>query len=161
MLKFSLCVVTSSRTKDTDLVAPALTQYLDTVGAQLSTTHFCADKVSDLQNALTFLSEQDSPIILFAGGTGLTSDDVTPEALEPMYQRKLPGFDEAMRMANFSKIPGTILSRGVSGIYNKKIVLSLPGSPKAVVENLSVVFPVLKHAVKKVSEDVSQSSCEN
>jgi molybdenum cofactor synthesis domain-containing protein len=153
MLKFSLCVVTSTRNKDTDLVAPKLSEYLKSVEAQLELVHFSKDSIVDLQNSLKYLSAQNPPIIIFAGGTGLTSDDVTPEALEPMYQRKLPGFDEAMRMANFTKIPGTILSRGVSGIYNQKIVLSMPGSPKAVVENLSVVFPVLDHAVKKLADD--------
>jgi molybdenum cofactor synthesis domain-containing protein len=153
VLKFSLCVVTSTRNKDTDLVATKLSDYLKSVDAQLDLVHFSKDSIVDLQNSLKYLSTQNAPIIIFAGGTGLTSDDVTPEALEPMYQRKLPGFDEAMRMANFTKIPGTILSRGVSGIYNQKIVLSMPGSPKAVVENLSVVFPVLDHAVKKLADD--------
>ncbi|MFZ4715004.1 MAG: MogA/MoaB family molybdenum cofactor biosynthesis protein [Bacteriovoracaceae bacterium] len=155
MLKFSLCVVTTSRNRDSDLVGPVLQKYLEDQGDELRHIELCTDTISAIQNALLKMSEQDSSILLFSGGTGLTSDDVTPEALEPMYQRKLPGFDEAMRMANFAKIPGTILSRGVSGVFQKKLVISLPGSPKAVVENLSVVYPVLSHAVKKISDDKS------
>ncbi len=153
MLTFSLAIVSTSRTPATDEVAGKVSSYLETKGAKLETSLIVKDKQDEIQSALKKLAELTAPVIIFAGGTGLTSDDVTPEALTPMYERLLPGFDEAMRMANFAKVPQSILSRGVSGIYKKKIVLSLPGNPKAVIENLDVILSVLPHAVKKLSDD--------
>lgn len=148
MLKVVLVVVSTSRSKDTDLVAPKVQTLLP-----LEKVLIVKDQIELLRDTLINLGETNLDIIIFAGGTGLTSDDVTPEAISPLYERKLPGFDEAMRMESFKKTPFAILSRAESGIYKKKIILQLPGSPKAVVECLEVILPVLKHAVEKIKGD--------
>lgn len=155
MLKVALVVVSTSRSKDTDLVAPKVQPLLPLTKALI-----VKDSVELLRDTLIKLGEESLDIIIFAGGTGLTSDDVTPEAISPLYERKLPGFDEAMRMESFKKTPFAILSRAESGIYKKKIILQLPGSPKAVAECLEVIMPVLKHAVEKI-QDNKQSCSEN
>lgn len=155
MLKVALVVVSTSRSKDTDLVAPVVEKLFPE-----TKTLIIKDNIEKLRDTLIKLGEENLDLIIYAGGTGLTSDDVTPEAISPLYERKLPGFDEAMRMESFKKTPFALLSRAESGIYKKKIVLQLPGSPKAVAECLEVILPVLKHAVEKI-QDNKQSCSEN
>lgn len=148
MLKVVLVVVSTTRSKDTDLVAPKVQALIP-----LEKVLIVKDQLELLRDTLIQLGEENHDIIIFAGGTGLTSDDVTPEAISPLYERKLPGFDEAMRMESFKKTPLAILSRAESGIYKNKIILQLPGSPKAVGECLEVILPALNHAVGKLKDD--------
>ena len=86
--------------------------------------------------------------MLVTGGTGFAPRDVTPEALGPIYDRKTPGIDEAMRAFSMQVKPHGMLSRGVSGIRRSTLVLSFPGSPKACGELFDVVQPVLNHALE-------------
>ncbi len=91
----------------------------------------------------------DAPeLILVTGGTGFAPRDVTPEALGPVYDRRTPGIDEAMRAFSMQVKPHGMLSRGVSGIRGGTLVLSFPGSPKACGELFDVVAPVLNHALE-------------
>ena len=91
----------------------------------------------------------DAPeLVLVTGGTGFAPRDVTPEALSPIYDRKTPGIDEAMRAFSMQVKPHGMLSRGVSGIRRSTLVLSFPGSPKACGELFDVVQPVLNHALE-------------
>ena len=91
----------------------------------------------------------DAPeLVLVTGGTGFAPRDVTPEALGPIYDRKTPGIDEAMRAFSMRVKPHGMLSRGVSGIRRSTLVLSFPGSPKACGELFDVVQPVLNHALE-------------
>ena len=87
-------------------------------------------------------------LVLVTGGTGFAPRDVTPEALGPIYDRKTPGIDEAMRTFSMQVKPHGMLSRGVSGIRRSTLVLSFPGSPKACGELFDVVQPVLNHALE-------------
>ena len=91
----------------------------------------------------------DAPeLVLVTGGTGFAPRDVTPEALGPIYDRKTPGIDEAMRAFSMQVKPHGMLSRGVSGLRKGTLVLSFPGSPKACGELFDVVQPVLNHALE-------------
>ena len=91
----------------------------------------------------------DAPeLVLVTGGTGFAPRDVTPEALGPIYDRRTPGIDEAMRAFSMRVKPHGMLSRGVSGIRKGTLVLSFPGSPKACGELFDVVQPVLNHALE-------------
>jgi len=87
-------------------------------------------------------------LILTTGGTGLSPTDVTPEATLEVIERRAPGFEEAMRAACIQKTPHAMLSRAVAGILHKTLIINLPGSPKAVRENLEVILPALPHAVQ-------------
>jgi molybdenum cofactor synthesis domain-containing protein len=91
----------------------------------------------------------DAPeLVLVTGGTGFAPRDVTPEALGPIYDRRTPGIDEAMRAFSMQVKPHGMLSRGVSGLRKGTLVLSFPGSPKACGELFDVVQPVLNHALE-------------
>jgi molybdopterin adenylyltransferase len=89
-------------------------------------------------------------LILTSGGTGLTPRDVAPESTLAVLEREIPGLAEAMRAASLAKTPHAMLSRGVAGMRGKTLIINLPGSPKAVRENLEVVLPALPHALEKI-----------
>lgn len=90
-------------------------------------------------------------LIVTTGGTGVAPSDVTPEAMEQVIEKELPGMAEAMRAASMLKTSRAMLSRGRVGIRGKTLVVNLPGSLKAVQENLDVILPVLPHALEKIA----------
>lgn len=87
-------------------------------------------------------------VILTTGGTGLSPRDVTPEATLDVAQRMVPGIAEAMRAESMRITKRAMLSRGVAAVRGGTLIINLPGSPKAVRENLSCVLPALSHAVE-------------
>ncbi len=89
-------------------------------------------------------------IVLTTGGTGVTPRDVTPEATKAVIERELPGMSEAMRAESLKKTPHAMVSRAVCGIRKTTLIINLPGSPRAVRENLAVVLPALRHTVEKI-----------
>ncbi len=99
-------------------------------------------------------------LILTNGGTGLSPRDTTPEALAPLLERRLPGFEQTMTLASLKQTPMAALSRAVAGTIGRSIVISLPGSRKAVSENLQAILPVLGHALNKLHGDASDCGGE-
>ena len=89
----------------------------------------------------------NTPLIFTTGGTGLTPDDVTPEATRAVIDREAPGFVEAMRAESLRHTPLGILTRGVSGIAGRTLIVNFPGNPKAIGELFPVIAPTLEHAV--------------
>lgn len=87
-------------------------------------------------------------LILTTGGTGFSPRDWTPEATLAVIDRQAPGISEAMRYASLQITPKAMLSRGVSGIRGTTLIINLPGSPKAVRENLDYILPALKHGLE-------------
>ena len=89
-------------------------------------------------------------LILTTGGTGMTSRDVTPEATLTVLDRQAPGFAEAMRAGSLEKTPHAMLSRAVSGIRGKTLVINMPGSPRACREQFAMIAAALPHGVEKL-----------
>jgi len=87
-------------------------------------------------------------LILTSGGTGLGPRDVTPEATREVIEREAPGFVEAMREETRKKTPHAILSRAVSGIVGRTLIVNLPGNPRGARECLEVILPALPHAIE-------------
>ncbi len=92
-------------------------------------------------------------VILTTGGTGFAPHDVTPEATRAVIEREAPGLAEAIRAASLQITKHAMLSRGVCGLRGRTLIVNLPGNPKAVVEALEVIAPVLPHAVALLSEE--------
>jgi molybdopterin adenylyltransferase len=86
-------------------------------------------------------------LIVTTGGTGPSPRDVTPEATVAVCDKILPGFGEVMRSASLGFVPTAILSRQTAGIRNRTLIINLPGRPKAIRENLEVVFPAVPYCV--------------
>ena len=95
-------------------------------------------------------------LILTTGGTGVSPRDVTPEATRAVIEREVPGMAEAMRWASLQKTPHAMISRAVAGIRGRCLIVNLPGSPRAVRENLEVILPSLPHAIEKIHGDPSE-----
>lgn len=93
---------------------------------------------------------EDADVVVTNGGTGLHPRDETPEATRDIIDRVVPGVAEAMRAASLAVTPMGMLSRAVAGVRATTFVINLPGSPKAAVENLQAVLPVLRHAVDQL-----------
>ncbi len=104
--------------------------------------------------------ERLADLILTTGGTGVSPRDVTPEATLEVIEKEVPGFSEAMRAESLKKTPHAMISRAVCGIRGKSLIVNLPGSPKGVRENLTVILPALPHALSKIKGDPSECAQE-
>jgi molybdenum cofactor synthesis domain-containing protein len=96
----------------------------------------------------TWADDAGLDLVLTTGGTGFAPRDVTPEATRDVINREAPGLAEAMRAASLEITPHAMLSRAVSGIRGTTLIVNLPGSPKAVRENLETILPALPHAIE-------------
>ena len=113
-----------------------------------------ADEEETIVLMLTkWTDELQLDLILTTGGTGLSPRDVTPQATERILDYQVPGMAEAMRAASMSKTPHAMLSRALVGVRGKTLIVNLPGSPKAVRENLAALLPALPHALGKLKGD--------
>jgi molybdopterin adenylyltransferase len=97
---------------------------------------------------LTWADEAELDLVLTTGGTGFAPRDRTPEATRDVIEREAPGLVEAMRAASLRITPHAMLSRAVAGIRGRTLIVNLPGSPKAVRENLETILPALPHAIE-------------
>ena len=129
-----------------DASGPVVAAALRELGFTVSETAVVPDGVDSVANVLTRLADVVS-LIVTTGGTGLSPRDLTPEGTRLVIDREVQGISEAMRASTFGKIPFGMLSRGVSGLRGRCLIINMPGSPKAVLEGLDVVGPVLIHAV--------------
>ena len=93
-------------------------------------------------------------LVLTSGGTGLSSRDRTPQATAAVIDYEVPGIAEAIRAASMLSTKSAMLSRALAGVRGKTLVINLPGSPRAVAESLSIVLPVLPHALELLADRV-------
>jgi molybdenum cofactor synthesis domain-containing protein len=112
------------------------------------------DDFDQLKETLVSWADSDQlDIILTTGGTGVAPRDVTPEATLAVVDRRVPGIPEAMRAESLKITPHAMLSRMAAGIRQRTLIINLPGSPKAALENFEVVRAILEHAVQLLRED--------
>jgi molybdopterin adenylyltransferase len=139
--------VAAGRTEDRsgELLAELATE----AGAEVVAREVVSDELEQIADALRrhAAPESDTPLIFTTGGTGLTPDDVTPEATRAIIDREAPGFAEAMRAESLRHTPLGILTRGVSGISNQTLIINFPGNPRSIGELFPVIAPTLEHAV--------------
>ena len=155
-LKIGILTVSdrSSRGEREDASGPALKEKILAQGWDVVEQGLVPDAIPALKDILTrWVDSERCDVILTTGGTGFSPRDVTPEATRAIIHREAPGLAEAMRAASLEITPHAMLSRAVVGIRNNTLILNLPGSPKAALENLDVVLPVLPHAVQLLQED--------
>jgi len=144
----------SSRGERDDSSGPALVRLIQAEGWSIAKEAILPDDESAIrQTLIEWVDSSDFDVILTTGGTGFSPRDVTPEATRSIIEREAPGLAESMRAASLKITPHAMLSRVVTGIRKKTLIINLPGSPKGAVENLQVILPVLPHAVQLLSED--------
>lgn len=149
----------SARGEREDASGPALARLIEAEGWSLTKQDLLPDDESAIRDRLrSWADSGEIDLILTTGGTGLAPRDVTPEATRAVIDRETPGLAEAMRAASLKLTPHAMLSRSITGIRKRTLILNLPGSPKGAVENLQVVLPVLPHAVQLLREDSAAES---
>lgn len=122
---------------------------------QVAVKEYCIipDEIENIQNKVQQLYNDNTDIIIFTGGTGLSSRDVTPEALKPMLDREIPGIGEAARSFGQELTPYSMLSRSFGGLKGKTLIVALPGSTGGATESMDALFPYLLH-IFKVMENI-------
>jgi molybdenum cofactor synthesis domain-containing protein len=137
--------VAAGRTED--LSGQELAALATAAGAEVIDRAVIADEQAAIETELRRQLAAGADLIFTTGGTGLTSDDVTPEATRAVIDRDAPGFAEAMRAESIRHTPMGILTRGVSGIAGRTLIINFPGNPKAIRELFPVIAPTLDHVV--------------
>lgn len=114
------------------------------------------DEIPDIRDTLIRYADDNLDLIITTGGTGLSPRDVTPEATSSVIEKEIRGMAEAMRLESMKKTPFGMLSRGIVGTRKNSLIINLPGSPRAVRENLEVLLPVIPHTIEKLQGDPTE-----
>jgi molybdenum cofactor synthesis domain-containing protein len=137
---------TLARGEGEDRSGPALVELCQAAGLDVTHETVADDRAAIAAAIARQADERGARFVFTTGGTGLTPDDVTPEATRDAIDREAPGYAEAIRADSRSHTPLGILTRGVSGVRGRTLVVNLPGNPKAIGQSWPVLAPTLKHA---------------
>jgi cyclic pyranopterin monophosphate synthase len=127
-----------------DKAGAMVAERLKAAGLDVMSVIVVPDEIADIQSCLLEHAPK-ADVLLFVGGTGLSHRDVTPEAVKPMLTREIEGVMETARQYGQDRMPFAMLSRGVAGMVNETLVMTLPGSTKGAQETLDAVFPAVMH----------------
>lgn len=153
-----------SRGETQDLSGPAIKEFLESEkAAKLVVSEFVTDCVPDERETIAetlkdWADTKKIPLILTTGGTGFAPRDVTPEATKDVLEKEAPGIVIAMITASLAVTPHAMLSRPAAGIRGKSLIINLPGSTKAVKENLAAIIAALPHAVGLIVDESGSSA---
>lgn len=139
-----------------DLSGPALAEALERASYELLPPVLVPDEQPQIEAALLAACEANAALVLTTGGTGFAPRDLTPEATLAVCEKLVPGIPEAMRAASLQITPRAMLSRAAAGIRGRTLIVNLPGSPKAALENLAPVLPAISHGLKMLRAEGPQ-----
>ncbi len=146
-----------SRGEREDLSGREIIRLLTDIGVVIDQSGIIPDEKDMIREILIdYADKKNLDLIITTGGTGVSPRDVTPDATLEVIDREVPGMAEAMRRESTAITPHAMISRAVVGIRGKTLIVNLPGSPRSVRENLTVILPALKHAVEKIKGDSSE-----
>ena len=138
-----------------DESGPALLDMLSELSPAKRELFLLPDDPRALRKLVRDLASSGWGLIVTTGGTGLSPRDFTPEALLPVLDRRLPGFEQVMFSKGLAHTPRAVLSRCLAGTLGRTMLIALPGSRLASQENLAALLPVLPHALEKLNGDMS------
>ncbi|MCL5264593.1 MAG: MogA/MoaB family molybdenum cofactor biosynthesis protein [Chloroflexi bacterium] len=135
-----------------DVSGQEIRKALQSIGAEIVDYRIVPDERAMIEATLkSWADEQRVDLVLTTGGTGLSPRDVTPEATLAVIDKEIPAIPMAILVEGIRKTPRAMLSRAVAGVRGRTLIINLPGSPRAVRENLDVVLPIVPHAIEIIT----------
>ncbi|MCL4317020.1 MAG: molybdenum cofactor biosynthesis protein MoaB [Candidatus Thermoplasmatota archaeon] len=149
---FGIVTVSDSRTHETDSSGTIIEKLVSAAGHSVAVRSIVKDDGREILSALTASIDGGAEAVVFTGGTGITSRDVTYETLRPLMEKLLDGFGELFRYLSYMKIgSAAIMSRAFAGVIKGKIVFCLPGSPEAVSLAMeAIILPEIGHIIREI-----------
>jgi molybdenum cofactor synthesis domain-containing protein len=133
-----------------DESGPLLADLVRGLGATSVECHVVADDKNAIESLLRSEVAKGTQLVVTTGGTGISRDDVTPEATSAVLDKEVPGISEAIRAESIRLVPTGCLTRGVAGVAGGTLIVNLPGRPKAVEESFAVIAGALPHAISQM-----------
>ncbi len=140
-----VCSDTISAGHKEDKAGKAIINILEQCDVKISAYETIPDEIELIQKKTNQFVNDTIDLVIFTGGTGLSKRDVTPEALEHLIERRIPGIEEAIRSHGQNRTPYAMLSRSLAGTINQSLILALPGSTNGARESMEAIFPSVLH----------------
>jgi molybdenum cofactor biosynthesis protein MoaC len=142
------CSDSISRSISVDRSGEIIVEHLAKHKLSVEVKEIIADEFDTIQATAKNLIDQGFNLILFTGGTGLSTRDITPDAISPLIDRDVPGVMEAIRNYGQQRTPYAMLSRGIAGFAGETLIITLPGSPRGAEESMHAIFPYILHVFR-------------
>lgn len=143
-----VCSDSISKGTKVDMAGKAIIEKLEKNAVVVADYIVIPDEKAIIQEKLKHYCAEGLDLVIFTGGTGLSPRDVTPEAIQPLLEKEVPGIEEVIRAYGQQRTPFSMLSRSVAGLIGDTLVLALPGSTKGAAESMDAIFPAVLHIFK-------------